>query len=767
VQAGSGTVFRPADLPRPLGKFQLLELVGRGSFGSVYKARDAQLDRVVAIKVPCTGYFATPEDEQRFLRESRSAAQLVHPHIVQIHDIAYEGAMPYLVCDFIEGRTLAEQLAEQRPSFRESAELAAQVADALHYAHRRQVIHRDVNPRNILINGAGRPHVADFGLARRDEGSIAVTVVGQVLGTPAYMAPEQAAGEQSKVDGRTDVYSLGVILYELLTEERPFRGSMRMLLHQVIRDEPRSPRRLNDRIPRDLQTICLKAMAKSPARRYQTAAEMAADLRRYLNAEPIQARPVGDAERLWRWCRRNPLVAGLTAAVAGLLIAVAIGASVAPVQLGRSAEKEHRARADAERNAEQERSARADAERNLEEMQESLSGLRAAQGVLLSEETNHRKLPHLDRVWCVAFHADKKWLATGAADGGVRLWDIGTGNLLATHWQFLRDRPDIPLLAASTAGLMGSPLGQGPLLAVSALFPERTARPLDILSVAFSPDGKLLATCGGYDIQFLETATWQPWGMPLPSDSVRALTFSPDGKLLAAGDGHTAGLWEVATRKPHPVRPLQHKSTVSAVAFSPKGRRLLATGSADRTAKLWDLDTGEQYTLPPEGAVEAVAFSPDGSLLATACRDLTVRLWESATGQPPGRPFQHQALVQALAFSPDGKRLATASDDGTARLWDSETGLLCGPVLRHEFFATAVAFSPDGQWLATASCDKTARLWPLPAMVTDLEEMRLRTWVALGARDTGQGVQPILWQEWQKLRDKLRAREARRGAPRD
>ncbi len=278
VQPGPAVAFHAADLPRPLGRFTLLEMVGRGSFGAVYKARDSQLGRIVAVKVPRSSTFGSQEEEQRFLREARSAAHLRHPHIVQVHEVGHDGNVPFIVSDFIEGQTLAQAIATRRPSFRESAELVAEVAEALDYAHQCKVIHRDINPRNILLDLEGQPYVADFGLARRDEGNIAVTMDGQVLGTPAYMPPEQAAGEQSKIDGRSDVYSLGVVLYELLTGELPFRGSLRMLLQQVLRDEPPPPRKLNSKIPRDLATICLQAMAKAQTSRYATAGAMAADL---------------------------------------------------------------------------------------------------------------------------------------------------------------------------------------------------------------------------------------------------------------------------------------------------------------------------------------------------------------------------------------------------------------------------------------------------------------------------------------------------------
>lgn len=300
-----------------IGHFRLVERLGSGAFGTVWKACDTKLDRSVAIKIPLRGQL-TEEEEEQFLREARSAAQLNHPNIVSVHEVGRAGETLYLVSDLIHGCTLTELIDERLPAHHESAMLVAKLAGALHHAHEQGVVHRDLKPHNVLMDAANEPHLTDFGLAKRESGEATATLDGTILGTPAYMSPEQASGESNRVDRRTDVYSLGVILYQMLTGELPFRGAPRMMMHKVIHEEPLGPRRLNDRIPADLENICLKCLEKSPSNRYQNAQSLQSDLRNYLEGKPVSARPISTLKRADRWARRHP--AATTAIGLGIIL---------------------------------------------------------------------------------------------------------------------------------------------------------------------------------------------------------------------------------------------------------------------------------------------------------------------------------------------------------------------------------------------------------------------------------------------------------------
>jgi serine/threonine protein kinase/ribosomal protein S27E len=308
------------EAPQQIGRFQVVAFLGSGGFGLAYRATDPQLVRTVAVKIPRAGQFIGNVERERFLREARNAAKLRHPNIVQVYEIGADKEIPFIVSEYIDGVTLSDRISGQRLAAKEIARIMSSVSEAVHFAHEQGVIHRDLKPSNIFLDLNNTPFVSDFGLARNLDAEYTMTLDGEILGTPAYMAPEQAAGQLSRVTARSDVYSLGVMLYRMLCCEHPFRGSARMMIHQVVHEEPRSPRSIDVKIPVDLETITLKAMHKNPESRYATAAEVAEDLRRWLADRPIVASPESRISKLRRWRRRHPRTALLLTTISLLLV---------------------------------------------------------------------------------------------------------------------------------------------------------------------------------------------------------------------------------------------------------------------------------------------------------------------------------------------------------------------------------------------------------------------------------------------------------------
>jgi WD40 repeat protein len=756
VAAASDTsppVSPAGEPPRPhqVGGYEILETIGRGGMGVVYLAWHAGLNRPAAVKMVLAGRLADESDRLRLRLEARLAAQVRHPHVVQVYDVGeYEGC-PYLAMEWVAGGSLAACLGERPWEPDDAARLVQAIAGAVQAAHEQGVIHRDLKPANILLDtgaaptadgtspgtdsglnpvldlSSAHPKVADFGLARPLQGP-GLTQSGFVAGTPEYMAPEQVTTGGAAVGPAADVYALGVILYELLTGRTPFQGSGALeVLAAATTVEPPRPRRFNRAIPRDLESVCLKCLEKRSHRRYESARALAEDLGRFRAGQPVVARRVGTVTRAVRWGRRNPGTAGLMVALAA---AVLTGfALVTWKWLEADAEKQsalsqaYRARIVAAAAALQNHDV-ADARRHLKEAPPELRGWEWKHlDSRLDDSASVIPVPTGGSA--ILIRGPDRLRVGIVTDDGLRLTDLdrsehGTAPIrTGMHTVTAADtRQGLRVPVRADGGI--ELLDEAGRRVLRAELPGGTPP-----WVIVSPDGTRVAcprpVDGGWGLTLCDARS----GKTVDCEGhhrgqVCFFAFSPDGTRLASGgEDRAARIWDAATGAL--LATCWHTSKVLCVAFSPDGTRLLTT-SADTTVRQWDVTTAREVEPPYErhvGEVSAAAYSPDGQWVASGGIDRTVRVWQARGRKDVAVLHGHTGKVTGVAFAPDGRRLASVSDasrlsiarDDTVRVWEVDPQATLPALRGHTNGIYPVAYSPDGRWIASGAWDKTVRLW--------------------------------------------------------
>jgi WD40 repeat protein/predicted Ser/Thr protein kinase len=662
-------------LPREFGAYTLLEEIARGGMGIVYRARQQQIHRTVALKVLVSGQFAAPDVVDRFRIEADATASLDHPNIVPVYEAGECEGQPFFSMKLIEGRSLAHRLAslESPMPQREAAEMLAKLARAVHYAHQRGILHRDIKPGNVLLDVQGEPYLTDFGLARLVEDDNQLTRTMAMLGTPAYMAPEQARGEAKGLTTAVDVYGLGAVFYELLTGRPPFAGGTAIeTVRQVLDKEPRWPSAVRPGLDRDLETICVKCLNKDPARRYGSAEALAADLERWQRHEPILARPIAGLERSLKWIKRHLAAFFALTAIIVLLVAGLAVSSWLAVEATNARKEEVKQRIEAE-------AARAEAEEHQ----------KTAEAATKQAEANLNRAE-----WLV--YAGKVMLAQASFDagnGGLALHHLEQcrPDLRGWEWHHLWSRIN-PILTLKTEG-----------------YP--------VSSVAFSPDGSRIAAVGEHGmVKIWDAATGrQLYSSAGQTVKVRSVAFSDDSRFfVTASDDGTAKIREVAGREIHTLKG--HTAIVRGATFSPDGKRIV-TGSDDGTARVWSAGTGEElFRLTGLSApVLSVDWSTDGGRIVTGGVGGRGMVWDAATGQPLVGFGEGGHTMLSVAFRADGKRIVSGGEDGTAKVRDAATGQLLLVFKGHRDAVISAVFSPDGTCVLTGSRDQTAILWDAEA----------------------------------------------------